>query len=240
LVAIVALIIIGIISSNDFTNKTKNNSIDFEWSNIVLCNIIPEPDSTFGEIYYNDSQKLSFDLCDISYSDFQNYANVCKSKGFNIEVSFLTNKFEAYNQERFHISIYYDEDNNYLYTFNNDKKDKYALKLEDNKFFKNILFLNAAYKKVTSSKGGSLTENGVLSPITGIQFDADQASVFDKVLEIEQINVRSLHKQVLEPTLFSSYCNLTGELKGFAPNGQLAMGYTFDTEPKLTSNKLKF
>lgn len=137
-------------------------------------------------------------------------------------------------------SIYYDEDNNYLYTFNNDKKDKYALKLEDNKFFKNILFLNAAYKKVTSSKGGSLIENGVLSPITGIQFDADQASVFDKVLEIEQINVRSLHKQALEPTLFSSYCNLTGELKGFAPNGQLAMGYTFDTEPKLTSNKLKF
>ncbi|MBR5544106.1 MAG: zinc ribbon domain-containing protein [Clostridia bacterium] len=111
LVAIVALIIIGIISSNDFTNKTKNNSIDFEWSNIVLCNVIPEPDSTFGEIYYNDSQKLSLDLCDISYSDFQNYANACKSKGFNIEVSFLTNKFEAYNQDGFHISIYYDEDN---------------------------------------------------------------------------------------------------------------------------------
>lgn len=144
-------------------------------------------------------------------------------------------------------SIYHDDVNNYLYTFNRNEageREKYALKLEDNKFFKNILFLNAAYKKQTTSKDGILVENGVLSPITGIQFDADQVSVFDRVLQLEQINVRSVYKSSLEPTLFSSYCNITGELKGFKKiendeNTYMVVGYTFNQEPVLTSNKLK-
>ena len=145
-------------------------------------------------------------------------------------------------------NIYYDSINNKLYSYNTDskthEKTKFAIVQEDNKYFKNLLYIYGQYQQLGATINKEFVEQGVLTPIPGVPFNVDNASLFDRILEIEQINIRSQYNINLEPTLFSSYCNIEGILKGIHVtedgNKYLSVNYKYDKEPILTTNKLKF
>lgn len=141
--------------------------------------------------------------------------------------------------------IYYDLNYDVLYSYNtiNGLKTKFAIKQDNNKFFKNLLYIYGQYNKVGATVNGKFINQGVVTPITGVRFDVDSASLFDRILEIEQINIRSQYNVNLEPTLFSNYCNIKGIFKGLYisnDNKYLNISYQDNREPILTSNKLKF
>jgi len=148
-------------------------------------------------------------------------------------------------------NIYYDNFNDKLYSFNtiHNERIKFAIKQEDNLYFKNLLFIYGQYQKLGATVGGQFVNQGVITPITGIRFDADTASLFDRILELEQINIRSQFNVNLESTLFSSYCNIEGIMKGIYIKDRnaiddtdvyISVNYRDDREPIITSNKLRF
>ena len=83
----------------------------FEWSAIVLNEIIPEPDSLFGEINSNSSECFSVDLYKVDKNDFSNYVEDCLEKGFTIDAEQLSDTFCAFNDEGYKISVTYSVEN---------------------------------------------------------------------------------------------------------------------------------
>ena len=77
----------------------------FEWSVIILNEIIPEPDSLFGELNGNSSEYFSVDLYKVDKNDFNNYLEDCLEKGFTIDAEQLSDSFCAFNDTGYKISL---------------------------------------------------------------------------------------------------------------------------------------
>lgn len=145
-------------------------------------------------------------------------------------------------------NIYYDNINNYLYSYNNNKKIKFAIIQENNKYFKNLLYVYCKYNTELITQGTNIIERGILSAIPNIEFDSAKTSLKDRLLQIEQINVRSSFNINLESTQFSNYLKLTGIIKGLYiedPDNinskkYFSIGYRDAPEPKLTGNRLLY
>jgi hypothetical protein len=148
-------------------------------------------------------------------------------------------------------NIYYDEANNCLYTYNtiNSVMIKYKIIQENNRYFKNLLHLYGQYEAVNTQIAGDYVTIPNITPITGLKFDSDLVSLFDRILEIEQINIRSMYNPDLESTIFSSYCNIKGVFKGILLGKKdeaghdiypLDINYKDATNPTIVSNQLKF
>jgi hypothetical protein len=145
-------------------------------------------------------------------------------------------------------NIYYDKINNNLYSYNDNKKIKFSIIQENNKYFKNLLYIYGEYNEDTITQGTNIVEQGKITGIPGINFDSLSASLKDRILEVEQINVRSPHNINLESTQFSSYLNLTGIIKGIYvedpsnvnSDKYLSVGYSDAAEPLLTSKRLQY
>jgi len=143
--------------------------------------------------------------------------------------------------------IYYDKNYDTLYSYNtiNNERKKFAIDQQNNKYFKNLLYIYGQYQKIEAMVDGVVADQAVISGIEGIRFNSNDLSLFDRILQIEQVNVRSPYNVNLESVLFSNYCNIEGLFKGiyidFANNKQyLSVNYKYDREPIHTSNKMKF
>ncbi len=82
---------------------------DFEWSNIVLGDALPEPPTNQGEIHSNSDDYLSFELHEMSESDYTRYKNACIEFGYNLRSSISSGLYEASNSDRYRVSISYYE-----------------------------------------------------------------------------------------------------------------------------------
>jgi hypothetical protein len=88
---------------------------------------------------------------------------------------------------------------------------RYYVYQEQNKFYKNVLFLYGRYKNALDEIS--------LKPIPGVVFESNMLSTSDELLSIEEIKLRSEYSSDLESVLFSSYSNITGILRGFYRKG---------------------
>ena len=91
----------------------------FEWENIVLCDILPEPPSRTGEIRHNSNDRLDIYVSNVSNNDFQGYKKKCLEKGFNIDTTDSGSLFYADNEGGYQLRLSY-----------NDKKKELNIRLE--------------------------------------------------------------------------------------------------------------
>ena len=78
-----------------------------EWPNGKLGNMIPQIDGAKGEIGYENLESLYITLENISESQYLDYIEDCKNKGFNVEVVEENNSFTAFNSNGYKVDISY-------------------------------------------------------------------------------------------------------------------------------------
>lgn len=83
----------------------------FAWSDILLADVVPEPETRFGEIIGNSSEYLSLYVYRTSAADYGEYVDACKEKGFTVEADQSEQSYYAYNADGYKLSLYYDESN---------------------------------------------------------------------------------------------------------------------------------
>lgn len=101
--AIVLLVPYVSLFSVDYGDADK-----FAWSDILLADVVPEPDSLFGEIISNYGDYLSVYTYKTTLTDYNEYVEACKEKGFTVEADQSERSYYAYNDDGYKLSLYYD------------------------------------------------------------------------------------------------------------------------------------
>lgn len=90
----------------------KINSADYvkyDWSSVVLAEMLPQPESPYGEIISNSEDYLSLDVTKTTEGQYKEYIEACKDKGFTIDTETTGSFFYAYNDKGYKLSLsYYD------------------------------------------------------------------------------------------------------------------------------------
>jgi hypothetical protein len=108
--------------------------------------------------------------------------------------------------------IYVDEERKLIFTYSEGLK--YVIKMKENRFFKNALFVTGNYQLEEVEEEGTIVLRPRIRMLPGISFDIDNLTTLDRLLQINEIRVRSPYSQNLEPTFYSSYVNVTGVVRG--------------------------
>lgn len=88
---------------------------NFVWSDILLADVVPEPESLFGEVMSNYDDSLSLYVYKTSIEDYNDYVEACKGKGFTVEAEQSEHSYYAYDANGFKLSLYYDESDNKMH-----------------------------------------------------------------------------------------------------------------------------
>lgn len=81
----------------------------FQWSDVVLSDVIPEPNPLFGEVVSNADDYLSLYIYKIDQSDYDTYVAACKAQGFTIDSDEGDRSYYAYNAAGYKLSLYFYE-----------------------------------------------------------------------------------------------------------------------------------
>ena len=146
--------------------------------------------------------------------------------------------------------IYCDEDNEVLYTYNNDKK--LMISQENNRYFKNIINNIVEFETISSFTKDGTVDNYYLKGVNGFKFDIDKMSLKDRILSLEHIKIRNEYHSENEPVLFSNFIHYKPYLRGFIYDGDTLdlssddnfniifnFGYKFKMNPNSYSQKAK-
>lgn len=99
------------LDSNAGSSSHENET--FTWPRDGLSSVIPQPESNKGYIVVDNEDRFSVEVYKTSQKDYENYLAACQVEGFTIDSAKGTTKYEAYNEEGYHISlIYFDSKNN--------------------------------------------------------------------------------------------------------------------------------
>ncbi|MGN1114444.1 MAG: DUF6591 domain-containing protein [Oscillospiraceae bacterium] len=103
IIFIAVAIIISIITSG-------NNGQKIEWSQLILSDVLPEPDSNKGEINQNSEENLQVELYKTSEDEYNEYITKCKKKGFTIDAEAANTSYTAYNKDGYNLDLaWYDD-----------------------------------------------------------------------------------------------------------------------------------
>lgn len=111
-ISVVALILAALMTI-PYINVLKEDygeAENFEWSEIILNEVIPETHNTFGEVICNSEEYLSLYLYKTNETQYDNYVEVCKKNGFVIEGEENEYSFYAYDESGYKLSLYFYED----------------------------------------------------------------------------------------------------------------------------------
>ena len=86
----------------------------FTWSDIQLADIIPEPESHFGEVIGNSAESLFLYVHRTSTADYSEYVDACKDKGFIVDADQSELSYHAYNADGYSLSLFYNEGENVM------------------------------------------------------------------------------------------------------------------------------
>lgn len=96
-------------------NMISDDYVKFNWNDIALSNILEKPKSSYGEIMANSDDYLSLYVNRTSEEHFNKYIESCVEKGFNIEIEQTGYSFDAYNEDGYKISLYYNDDDKQMH-----------------------------------------------------------------------------------------------------------------------------
>lgn len=147
-------------------------------------------------------------------------------------------------------AIYYDDNLSCFYTnakvYKNgkfsDSQSKIALKFEEQRFFKDTKFISGTYRleKSQENLSAEIVETPTLTPISGVEFNISDLTSSDRILSIEEVNLRSIHNRLYEETMFSNYSTIIGEIHGIDSNGRITIGGYRNGDETYTANKSDF
>lgn len=95
----------ALFNSDNNTNSAEN----FEWSNMVLSEVLPSPESNYGDLSINSEDYLSIDILKTSKEQYRSYVNACRDKGFTVDVEEYGTTFTAKNEAGYELTLYYFE-----------------------------------------------------------------------------------------------------------------------------------
>lgn len=137
-------------------------------------------------------------------------------------------------------AIYYDEENGNFFTWTyevntdednyaadsktevlhtldkngEEKLRKYAIKFEENKYFKNVLESSGSYiMREEIDEQNEKVFNGYISPANELNLNKNKISSNDKILEVREVKLRPM-KSNNEATFLSSYSNFSSKITG--------------------------
>lgn len=96
----------------------KINVADYEkyaWNEVVLADMLPVPESPYGEIISNTENYLSLDVTKSTQEQYSQYIEACKENGFTIDTETKNNFFFAYNEQGYKLSLNYRDDSSEMH-----------------------------------------------------------------------------------------------------------------------------
>lgn len=118
--AVVLIVPYGRLFKVDYGDAEK-----FAWSDILLADVVPEPESLFGEITSNHDDYLSLYVYKTSIEDYNDYVEACKEKGFTVEADQSEQSYYAYDAAGYKLSLYYDKSDSKMH-IGIDAPEKYG------------------------------------------------------------------------------------------------------------------
>lgn len=92
--------------------NVRGDNESYVWSDIILSDILPEPESHFGAIYSNTNENLSMDVFDTTKDQYTEYADACIEKGFTIDMEYSDDSFFAYVDSGYQVTLDYSINTN--------------------------------------------------------------------------------------------------------------------------------
>jgi len=89
-------------------NNEKGVLID--WKTIEFKDILPKPNSTYGEVCLNSNKRLQIYLYHISQEKYLSYRDDCQHKGFDIDIKNEDISYQAYNVKGYHLELRFYKD----------------------------------------------------------------------------------------------------------------------------------
>lgn len=78
----------------------------YNWADIVMNDMIPDPENNSGKILFNDDENLSLDLEKVSESDYKKYLDKCKDFGYTVDADTdISDWYTAFNEDGYELSL---------------------------------------------------------------------------------------------------------------------------------------
>lgn len=106
---IVALILVFPFLALMGNKSVSKDYKDFDWNDIKLHELLPEPKSHSGDITWNKDDSLNMDI-NASESDFDEYVKACKEMGYTVETNETDGMYSAYNGDGYDLSLIFFDD----------------------------------------------------------------------------------------------------------------------------------
>ncbi len=103
---LIAILVVVLLAGIGYHRKYVANK--FQWDELILSHVLPEPNSTYGNIKLNSDRYLSIDVFKISKEEYKEYVDRCQAMGFGIEEKRDEYNYRAYNNEGYIISLWYN------------------------------------------------------------------------------------------------------------------------------------
>lgn len=114
-----------------YFNLFKVNIADYEkyaWNEIKLADMLPTPESPYGEIISNSDSYLALYVNKATEEQYNQYIEACKNKGFTIDTETSGSFFYAYNEQGYKLSLSYYEYSNEMHINLSKSRDLGTLK----------------------------------------------------------------------------------------------------------------
>lgn len=106
------LLALSIVLVIPFFSLFKIDIADYEkyaWEEIILADMLPKPESPYGEISSNLDSYLSLKVLMVTEEEYNEYLEACKDAGFTIDSEMIGTSYYAYNEAGYKLLLnYYD------------------------------------------------------------------------------------------------------------------------------------
>lgn len=99
------------------------------WSNSVLAQMLPTPESTVGEIQQDDEKGFTAYVGDTTIDAFNSYVQACEAKGFTVDADKTDKRFSAKNEDGYKLTVEY-QGNNVIYISLDEPEYKVTIEVE--------------------------------------------------------------------------------------------------------------
>ena len=109
-VLIIPFIALGDVQIGGKANHAKEEAEKLDWSEYVLSDKLPEPETLKGRLVSDSSNYLSLYIMGVDKEEYKNYVSACKDEGYTVDIDNSSYSFSAKNEEGYSLRLYFDEE----------------------------------------------------------------------------------------------------------------------------------
>jgi hypothetical protein len=83
----------------------NNKYEEFNWTEILLGEMLPEPPSNKGDVWTNTADRLSMQIANFSETQYADYIEACREIGFTYDINSSGSSYEAFNVEGYKLYL---------------------------------------------------------------------------------------------------------------------------------------